>query len=547
MSTSATPKLAESTAVNEAVKARMAPKQATQAAPVDITANPVAKIVFNPEATPEERSRQIGTLLSPDLADECKASVKQLEAYKEYLAQQRTLMQRKLIELSSTTVFAKMKQTFADMNKGVLDFRQMIRPLVDNLDALYTLRTAGDNVVLDTFAEIEEDRKREADWDQRTSKIETEARQITLDKEMLERDIARLKTQTGLFGGIKKSAQAEIAAKELEIAKGIEELKASRDKAKAIIAEKAEHDAKQGKFKAEKDQVRKMLDISGPEHVQRVEGIIKAALDYIDKSQVTVSELRDELGGIEGQADKLVKINSQMITVVAILDKGIDLACTANKEKVQALSAGKEGEDTLARLERERKKNDFERHVTALMDSGRGTKKTVADLEKDAVDANTFHDALGKQNVNLRELSSDGIASVATSLNTTIQALNNSALNEASESVRDSMRAMNAVTDDVANKEVIRQALQVDEASKRIMEKVESMSNIAESLQAANKLREDGLSNIQSRLGELNDVTATVRARLQESIGLDAKDPAASEAAPARKPVDDKEITFGQI
>jgi hypothetical protein len=75
---------------------------------------------------------------------------------------------------------------------------------------------------------------------------------------------------------------------------------------------------------------------------------------------------------------------------------------------------------------------------------------------------------------------------------------------------------------------------------------VESMSNIAESLQAANKLREDGLSNIQSRLGELSDVTATVRARLQESIGLDAKEPGAS-AAVAPKPVDDKEITFGQI
>ena len=249
------------------------------------------------------------------------------------------------------------------------------------------------------------------------------------------------------------------------IAKRIDGLKACRDKATAIIAEKAEHDAKQGKFKAEKDQVRKMLDISGPEHVKRVEGIIKAALNYIDRSQVTVSELRDELGGIEGQADKLVKINSQMITVVAILDKGIDLATAANKEKVQALSTVREGEDTLARLERERKKNDFERHVTALLDSGRSTKKTVADLQKDAVDANTFHDALGKQNVNLRELSSDGIASVATSLNTTIQALNNSALNEASESVRDSMRAMNAVTDDVSNKEVIRQALQVDEAS----------------------------------------------------------------------------------
>jgi uncharacterized phage infection (PIP) family protein YhgE len=547
MTTTVSPKLAESTAVNEAVKARMAPKQAAQAAPIDITANPVAKIVFNPEAAPEARSRQIAALLSPEFAEECKASIKQLEAYKEYLAQQRTLMQRRLIELSSTTVFSKMKQTFGDMNKGVLDFREMIRPLVDNLDALYTLRTAGDNVVLDTFAEIEEDRKREADWDRRTSDADSEIRRISSDKQMLERDIAKLKTQTGMFGGIKRSAQAEIAAKELLIARGVDGLKACREKVVAIVAEKAEHDAKEGKFKAEKDQVRAMLDISGPEHVKRVEGIIKAALDYIDKSQVTVSELRDELGGIEGQADKLVKINSQMITVVAILDKGIDLATTTNKDKVQALSTGREGEDTLARLERERSKNDFERHVTALLDSGRSTKKTVADLEKDAVSASTFHDALGKQNVNLRELSSDGIASVATSLNTTIQALNNSALNEASESVRDSMRAMNAVTDDVANKEVIRQALQLDDTSRQIVEKIESMSSIAESLQAANKLREDGLSNIQSRLGELNDVTAAVRARLQESIGMDAKGPGASAAAAAPAPVDDKEITFGQI
>jgi hypothetical protein len=227
MTTSVSPKLAESTAVNEAVKARMAPKQA-QAAPVDITANPVAKIVFNPEAAPEERSRQVAALLSPDLAEECKASIKQLEAYKEYLAQQRTLMQRRLIELSSTTVFSKMKQTFADMNKGVLDFRGMIRPLVDNLDALYTLRTAGDNVVLDTFAEIEEDRKREADWNRRTTDVNSEIRRITSDKEALERDIAKLKTQTGLFGGIKKSAQAEIAAKELLVAKRVESLMAAR-------------------------------------------------------------------------------------------------------------------------------------------------------------------------------------------------------------------------------------------------------------------------------------------------------------------------------
>ena len=47
---------------------------------------------------------------------------------------------------------------------------------------------------------------------------------------MLERDIAKLRTQTGLFGGIKKSAQAEIAAKELLIIQRVEGLKACREK-----------------------------------------------------------------------------------------------------------------------------------------------------------------------------------------------------------------------------------------------------------------------------------------------------------------------------
>ncbi|MCW2573588.1 MAG: hypothetical protein JWO88_3646, partial [Frankiales bacterium] len=46
---------------------------------------------------------------------------------------------------------------------------------------------------------------------------------------------------------------------------------------------------------------------------------------------------------------------------------------------------------------------------------------------------------------------------------------------------------------------------------------------------------------------ELNDVTTAVRARLQESIGMDAKGPAASAASATPAPVDDKEITFGRI
>jgi hypothetical protein len=522
MSTTApSAKLAATPAVNEAIQARIAPKAAVIQV-IDPKSNPVAQIV-SAEMKPEQKSQQIAAFLSPETHEAAKESIKSLESYKEYLAQQRTLMQRKLIELSSTTVFAKMNKTFGDMNQGVLDFREMMRPLVENLEALYTLRTAGQGVVLDTFAEIAEDRKKEDDWARRNGDLKHEVQQIASDKDKLEREIAVLKTQTGIFGGIKKSAAAQIAEKEHIIQTRLADLATIRDKAAVIVAEQTAHDAKQGKYKAEKDQVRKMLDISGPEHVKRVEAIIQAALDYIDKSQVTVAELRGELSDIDDQADKLVRVNGQMTTVVAILDKGIDIATANNKAKVQTLTVVPADEDTLGRVERERKKNDIERHITALVDSGIGTKKTVSDLEKDAVNANMFHDAVGKQIVNIRELSSDGIASIATSLNTSIQALNNSALNEASEGVRDSMREMNKVNDGVMNKEVIRSALQLDDTSKRIIEKIDSLSNIGASLQAANKLREDGLSSIAKSLSQLNDVTTTVRSHLQESIGMDAK------------------------
>jgi hypothetical protein len=538
-------KLAATPAVNEAIQARIAPKAAVVQA-IDPKSNPVAQIV-SAEMKPEQKSQEIAAFLSPETHEAAKESIKWLESYKEYLAQQRTLMQRKLIELSSTTVFAKMNKTFGDMNQGVLDFREMMRPLVENLDALYTLRTAGQGVVLDTFAEIAEDRKKEDDWARRNGELKSEVQQIASDKDKLEREIAVLKTQTGIFGGIKKSAAAQIAEKEHIIQSRLADLQAIRDKAAAIVAEQTEHDAKQGKFKAEKDQVRKMLDISGPEHVKRVEAIIQAALDYIDKSQVTVAELRGELSDIDDQADKLVRVNGQMTTVVAILDKGIDIATASNKAKVQTLSVVPADEDTLGRVERERKKNDLERHVTALVDSGVGTKKTVSDLEKDAVNANMFHDAVGKQIVNIRELSSDGIASIATSLNTSIQALNNSALNEASEGVRDSMREMNKVNDGVMNKEVIRSALQLDDTSKRIIEKIDSLSNIGASLQAANKLREDGLSSIAKSLSQLNDVTTTVRSHLQESIGMDAKNAGVVATEKAKPAAMAEESPFGNL
>jgi hypothetical protein len=514
MSASAT-KLQQSVA--EQAKPRVQVKQ-VEAAQTDISSNPIAKIVLDPNVKDDAKVASLTRTINAE-------TLKEVQTFSTYIAQRRTLAQRRLLELTSTTAFPRLQSVIGSLQNGVVDFDNMMQPMTDDLQAAFDLRT--NDQMNNAIRQIGEDRAKEAEWEAEHSRIQIETNTIGSRLRELQVDIARLNNDTNWFGQVKSSALQAIAVKNLEIAEIVSKQAKLKTDTDRLAADQHEYEARTGEFKAQKERLRKMLDL-GPGYVKRVEAIVQKAISYIDDSSREVGAIRGEFDDLEEQAHNVLKANAQMVRVTAILDKGIDGANDLHKAKVRQLAVAAPDEDTLATVTRTQEKNDIERFVSALSETSISTKKNVTALQEDAVGANNFNDVVMKQQTNLRELHGDGIASITTNLNMSLQAFNLAALTEAGNNAWQAIGDMNKVTNKIRDNQVVASAMSLDDTNKRIIEKFDSLTGVSVALQQANKLRADGITNIASSLKDLAAKTEEVQKGLQVSIGMDAaSDPGA--------------------
>lgn len=518
-------KLAQQTL--ERAQQRYQPQQA-QEKQIDITSNPVARIVLDPKLEPEDRVSQLATALSPETEAEQQAQRKALEETREFIASKRAAAARKQIELASTTIFAKVKSVIGGMQQGVVDFDNTMKPMTEDLQVIFDLRTSGK--MNQTVASITEDRVREAAWEKKHSEIDNKSSAINSDVKYLKEQIARLGQDKNIFGSVKKASQANIAAATERMNQSQIEMDSLKTEYDALMAEQKDYDEKHGEDKEIKAKLRKMLDISGEDYVKRMEKVIQDALNFIDTSKKEVGELRSELGDLDEQAAAQIRVNSQLKLVTAILDKGIDKAQDINIGKVKTLGIAPTDEDMLTQVTRTQKKNDIERYVSALKGTSTSVKGTVAALTDDAISANNFSQIISDQRLNIQELHSEGIASVTSNLSQTINAFNAAALNEGAENARQAMFDMNRVTDDIRNQSVINSAMTIENTEKRVVERISSLSSITAALDVANKTATQGMSSLAQRLGELSKANDEAQAKLQTNIGLAAN----ADAAPVQ-------------
>lgn len=520
--------------VAEQPRAKIQAKQ-VEAPRADMSTNQIAKIALNPNERDDAKVQTLAKTIDAK-------TLRDLQAFSAYIAETRTLAQRRLLELTSTTAFSRLQSVIGGLQGGVVDFDDMMRPMTDDLEAAFVLRT--NNQMNNAIRQIKEDVAKEAEWQTERERIAAETATIAITERTLNADVARLGQDTNWWGNVKGASLRAIEAKNLELqALAPRRTKLAADATK-VDDEQREYEARTGEYKKQKERLRRMLDL-GPGYVKRVEDIVKKAISFIDDSSREVGAVRGEFDELETQAGNVLKANAQMVRVTAILDKGIDGANELHKNKVKALSVVPPNEDTLAAVTRTQEKNDVERFVTALSETSTSTKKNVTALQEDAVTANTFSDGVMRQQTNLRELHGDGIASITTNLNMALQAFNMAALTEAGNNAWQAMGDMNKVTNRIRDNQVVQSAMQLDDTNRRIIEKFDSLSGISTALQEANKLRADGISNIASSLKELQEKTDEVGRSLQVSIGMDAAaDPVATvttgngKAEPAKK-VDD--------
>lgn len=524
-------KLAQQTL--EQARQRYQPQQ-VQEKQIDITSNPIVRIVLDPKLEPEERVSQLAGALSPETEAEQQAQRKALEETREFIASKRAAAARKQIELASTTIFAKVKSVIGGMQQGVVDFDNIMKPMTEDLQVIFDLRTSGK--MNQTVASITEDRVRETEWEKKHAEIDQKSGGINSNVKWLTTEIAKLGQDKNIFGGVKKAAQIQIAGAQARLVEYKTEIDALKVEYDALTKEQTEYDEKHGEDKEIKSKLRKMLDISGEDYVKRMEKVIQDALNFIDTSKKEVGDLRSELGDLDEQAAAQIRVNSQLKLVTAILDKGIDKAQELNIGKVKTLAVVPTDEDMLAQVTRTQKKNDIERYVSALKGTSTSVKGTVAALTDDSISANNFSQIISDQRLNIQELHSEGIASVTSNLSQIINAFNAAALNEGAENARQAMFDMNRVTDDIRNQSVINSAMTIENTEKRVIERISSLSSITSALDIANKTATAGMSSLAQRLAELNKANDEAQAKLQTNIGLAAN----ADAAPVKtdlKPV----------
>jgi hypothetical protein len=498
-----------------ATAAKVRPIVQTKVAPVaetDISANPIAKVVLDPSVRDDAKVETLTKLIAAP-------TLKDVQTFSTYLAQRRTLAQRRLLELTSTTAFPRLQSVIGGLQTGVVEFDHMMQPMTDDLQAAFDLRTNGK--MNEAISEIAEDRAKEAAWTAERKRITDEHRTIADTENRLRTDIARLGETKNFFGKVKGSALQDIAAKNVELGSLTARKAALKEAEDKVLHEQSEYAQRTDEYKMQKERLRKMLDL-GDGYVKRVEDIVTKAIEFIDNSSTEVGAIRSEFDDLEEQSRNILAANAQMVRVTAILDKGIDGANKLHKDKVKELSVVPEGEDTLAAVTRTQEKNDVERFVTALSETAISTKKNVSALQEDAVGANSFNTVVMKQQTNLRELHGDGIASITTNLNMALQAFNTAALTEAGNNAWQAIGDMNTVTNRIRDNQVIAAAMTIDDTNKRIIDKFDSLVGVSEALQEANRIRADGITNIASSLAELAAKTAEVQAGLQVNIGMDA-------------------------
>lgn len=523
-----------SPAINDAVRARVTPARREDAQTDRASAiqtNAFHKIMFS-AATPEQKRAELAKALAfSGTKTENRERIKEFEAFKEYLSAVREDMAKEIIKLTDTEAFSELQAVYGGLNNDLLAFDDAMRPLTEILDALHTLRTNG--VTFDAFKEIKQEKQ---DEDKRRGEriaVEAELQMIEARMRAIRSDVAVLGEQRGLFGfgGVPTSAREEIARKEVEAKELADRLEAARTK---LTEMGTAAPAGEQPYAAEKAKLRELLDITSDEHKDRQKALVANALRFCETANERVGSVRKHLGLMNAQVDHLYDSNAQMNLIFAVMNEGIKDAGAKNLEIRESLSAPRDGEDSLQKIQREQAKADIEGHITMLDESALDTMGTSADLTSQSIRIKTMKEANDTQISKARTLQTQGVAGVADRLSVVLQAVSAAALGESSAMARDTLARMRENTNLVAQKETIRVAAGVDESNAEIEKAIEDLNSYGDVMRAATDIQRAGITELRKNFDRLRAAAQQTQESIKESVGV-AADVAAG-AGPAAAP-----------
>ncbi|PKM29572.1 MAG: hypothetical protein CVV07_10815 [Gammaproteobacteria bacterium HGW-Gammaproteobacteria-11] len=490
-----------------------------------IESNPFHQIVIQSDASPTEKKDAVARALAynaTESKEENEARLASFEEFKEYLMAYRKEMSKEIIRLADTEAFSELQAVFEDMNSALLNFEVQITPLIEIIDAVHRLNMASDGAMYDVFKEIQEDKEEEERIKQ--LRAEQEAELNTLEASILElnQDIAALRGERSWFGlgGTKKTALQTIARKEVLIESHKQATTALREKIEATTFNR---ESKFAEFAKEKEQLRELLDITSAEHKDRQEGLVKAALNFVNTTDERTGSVLSRMDQIRSQIKNVDTVNGNMKRIFAVVSDGIKDAEVSNADISNAFSAVPEAETTLAQYEREDKLEAVNEHIETLTASKVDTLSTLGELQEESMNIKSMRDTNNQQISHTRKMHTSGTAGIASRLSTVLTAVSSAALNEARTTTQNTLNNMNTITHDIAQNEAIKNAtnmhLQNDELSKAI----EQLATYKDISDKATEITRSALEEQKVLQREIEATAADLANSIKKAKGITAE------------------------
>jgi hypothetical protein len=495
-------------------------KKVKAASAPSIQDNPFAQIAMsNPD--PQAQKDQMVKLMTYVDAETTAANNKSLSEYSAFMQSERQRLALQLIEMTDTKTFSNMQRVLIDINDGVLDFEEQIKPFMKIINAVRLIQE--EDATTDILAEMREDSKLAEELNGKLKSIDGELYRINQDinnKRIAINNHEQDKSFWG-FGDVKSEAKAAIAILQANVTALEDERRDVETKKIQTKSEVTQTTSKFEHLKDAKEIMSTMLNLSEGEHEARHEQLVKTAIDFVTTTKERVTGTLEHSVKMGGQIKNLSDLAFTMRGSYSVLSEAAKEAEAVNSSAHESLKSELETlDDPLTKLNKEKISRDMSKHITTLNDAARETTDVISDLTISSQRIETMEAANVAQIKKTEQIQTSGIAGVADNLSSVLTAINQAAIGQASTAAQQSLRRMNTNTVELTKEQMLNSAKAQNDDNSALIKSLEQLAGFGEVIEIANQSAQSAVEENREILSQMRETADEVNRAATDTIEI---------------------------
>lgn len=485
--------------------------------------NVFAQIMLNQELSPEAKRDAFVRELSfskDATKEQNRARLEAFSAFKEYLQEQRKILNREGIKLQDTEAFAELQAVVDEMTRASLEFQDRAKPLIDVLAAVFEIRK--NDKIPDVYKEIQRDKEWAEEQENKLKAQQEELRLLMEQADDLERQKAQLSAEKSFFGfgPTKKTALARIAEIDaVEVTRVKHEIS---DTVSKIDAQKATiesgRDPEHPELAEQKRVLREFLDLTKDENRERQRALIDAAVQYVDTSDTRLKSVLGTLERLGKHAEVLADTNGILKNMHLIMDESLKEVAQKNESTKKELESGGSEESSIARMTRENKLQEINEFISRADDHSVDVANSIGGLTKHAVQIQAYKDTIRNESGSTKRLHLEGVSQMGEQLMSVISAISAAATSESRSVAANNFARMAAQNQTIIAQEVVRNATNVDLEAQQISRLVGELQDYGDVLKASSDIAQEGYSRMRETIGAIRKVSGAVQGAINDLV-----------------------------